>query len=285
MNVHEQMQERISMLLDGALSPEEETALRAHLAECPDCAAFYEAFSTLSSFVGGDLEEPPESLRANVMAKLRRDEIRRRSARGPARGWIGLAAIAAVLALVILVGPALRRSDLAANEAASYQASAGLVGKSFGVSGAGETGGAVSFDAAVPYAAAEEEPAEFEYAGEAAPAVPAEPVVVTTEDAAAAEAGIAPARQRNEAASHVYADMEEEAEPISMNELLLRLEGQSTELDLDALGLSPVYLIETDGGVLALYRYGGGLYFKDPFSGSVREAMCGEASLIAFLQR
>ena len=263
MNVHEQMQERISMLLDGALSPEEETALRAHLAECPDCAAFYEAFSMLSSFVGGDLEEPPESLRANVMAKLRRDEIRRRSARGPA----------------------LRRSDLAAKETASYQASAGLVGKSFGVSGAGETESAVSFDAAVPYAAAEEEPAEYEYAGEAAPAVPAEPVVVTTEDAAAAEAGIAPARQRNEADSDVYADMEEEAEPISMNELLLRLEGQSTELDLDALGLSPVYLIETDGGVLALYRYGGGLYFKDPFSGSLREAMCGEASLIAFLQR
>ena len=51
MNIHEQMQERISLLLDGALSPAEETALRAHLAECPDCAAFYEAFSALSSFV------------------------------------------------------------------------------------------------------------------------------------------------------------------------------------------------------------------------------------------
>ena len=164
-----------------------------------------------------------------------------------------------MLALVVLVGPALRRSDLAANEAASYQASAGLVGKSFGVSGAGETESAVSFDAAVPYAAAEEEPAEYEYAGEAAPAVPAETVVVTTEDAAAAEAGIAPARQRNEADSDVYADMEEEAEPISMNELLLRLEGQSTELDLDALGLSPVYMCADepeDPGARALIARG-----------------------------
>lgn len=282
MNIHEQMQERISLLLDGALSPAEETALRAHLAECPDCAAFYEAFSALSSFVGGDLEEPPETLRANVMAKLRRDEIRRRSARGPARGWIGFAAVAAVLALVVLVGPALRRSDLAVHDAASYQASAGLVGKSFGVSGAGETDGAVMYDGAMPYAAAEEEPAEYEFTGEAAPAAPRPPVVVTTEDAAAAEAG----QQRSAAAeANAYADTEAEAEPVSMNELLLCLAGQSTELDPDALGLSPVYLIETDGGVLALYRYGGGLYYRDPFSGSAREAQCSEAALIDFLRR
>lgn len=111
MNRHADCQELISRLLDEdtSLTAEENAALQAHIAECADCAAVYAAFSALSEAIGEDLEEPPASLRENVMADIRREEIRRRNRRR--FRWAGVAATAAVLALVIGFAPRLTQTS------------------------------------------------------------------------------------------------------------------------------------------------------------------------------
>ena len=77
----EQVQELISRMLDEELTPTEAEVLRRHRESCPDCAAMYAAFHALSESLSQDLEEPPASLRENVMAELRREEIRQKHSR------------------------------------------------------------------------------------------------------------------------------------------------------------------------------------------------------------
>ncbi len=93
----EQVQERISLLLDGALSEAEEAAVRAHLQECADCRRFHEALAAFSDALRGDQPAPPETLHENVMAALRREAIKRRHTRLRRV----LLSAAAVLALVV----------------------------------------------------------------------------------------------------------------------------------------------------------------------------------------
>ena len=75
----ENYQELISRMVDGDLSAREEADLARHIETCPDCAALFQAFSALSHRIGEDLEESPFDLRDNVMAEIRREEIRRRN--------------------------------------------------------------------------------------------------------------------------------------------------------------------------------------------------------------
>ena len=93
----QQVQERISLLLDGALSEAEEAAVRAHLPECADCRRFHEALAAFSDALRDDQLEPPETLHENVMAALRREAIKRRHTRLRR----ALLSAAAVLALVV----------------------------------------------------------------------------------------------------------------------------------------------------------------------------------------
>ena len=53
----EYFRERISCLIDGELSKDEEAALADHLETCPECAAMYRAFKELSCIMEDDLEE------------------------------------------------------------------------------------------------------------------------------------------------------------------------------------------------------------------------------------
>ena len=76
---------------------------------------------------------------------------------------------------------------------------------------------------------------------------------------------------------------ENDGDKISMSELLFCLEGSETDLDLDELPLTLVYLIDTDGGIVEIYRYARTLYYFDPFSGAACEAGCSENDLIRFL--
>ncbi len=246
MNTHDDYRELISRLLDedAALTAEENRRLQAHLAECADCAAVYQAFSALSETLSEDLEEPPARLRENVMAELRREEIRRKNRRriSPA----AFIAAAAVLALAIGLGPRLLPPKAVGN-AYPPQAAAGTV-----------------------YAE------EAQYRSFAADSGTAN----TAEYAAAAAAPEAP-----EAQFDLDAPAEEAVEKLSLESLLLCLSGTESELDMDALGLSPVFLIDTDSGVLQIYRYGGRLYYTDPVLGTKYVAGCSEEELIAFLQR
>ena len=122
MNEHMRYQELISRMLDEELLPEEQDALALHLKDCPDCAALYAAFSALSESIGADLEEPPEGLRENVMAQIRREEIRKKNT--GRRHWGAYLSVAAVVALVIFAAPRLRMGSSAAPAVYSMAASA-----------------------------------------------------------------------------------------------------------------------------------------------------------------
>ena len=93
----EAMQELLSRMLDEDLDAHEQRELAEHLKNCPDCRAMYEAFSALSGQLRSDLAEPPESLRENVMAEIRREQIRKKNR----RPWRYALAVAAMAALVI----------------------------------------------------------------------------------------------------------------------------------------------------------------------------------------
>lgn len=124
MNRHAYFQELISRLLDEdtTLTAEENAALQAHLDECADCAAVYAAFSALSEAIGEDLAEPPASLHENVMAEVRREEIRKQNRRR--LRWTWVAASAAVLALVIGFAP---RASQMVSENGAAKLAAGMV--------------------------------------------------------------------------------------------------------------------------------------------------------------
>lgn len=100
MNRCEEYQELISRLLDGELSSEEQTALDAHIAVCPDCAAVCAAFHALSEALSSDLVEPPEALHENIMANIRRENIKKQNR--PTRRWRSLLAVAACFAVIVL---------------------------------------------------------------------------------------------------------------------------------------------------------------------------------------
>lgn len=98
----EQYQELISRMLDDDLSKAERSALAAHVKTCPDCAAVYVAFRSLSEQLGADLEEVPTAVHENIMAEVRRDSIRaRNSAHRSHRAWHTALTIAACLVLVV----------------------------------------------------------------------------------------------------------------------------------------------------------------------------------------
>lgn len=110
----------LSAHLDGENSPEEEAALQAHLARCAACREILEAYEAIDRGVARPEADPPEALHANVMAQVRRRARPRR------RRWLGIAAVAAVLALVIAAGrlPSLDRSRADASESAGPAARA-----------------------------------------------------------------------------------------------------------------------------------------------------------------
>ena len=95
----EYYREKISCLIDGELSPDETAELEAHIAECSECRALYDAFAAVSAALGGGMEEPPESIAPAVMQEVR--AIAGRKKRGV---WIKCLSAAACLALVVLVG-------------------------------------------------------------------------------------------------------------------------------------------------------------------------------------
>lgn len=115
-------QELISRMVDGDLSAKEERELSAHIASCPSCAALYRAFSVLSRDLGEDLEDAPFDLQDNVMAEIRREEIRRRN-RLPVILRTVLSAAACVAVIVgVYLGVSLTRG--AHLGVAAYQPSA-----------------------------------------------------------------------------------------------------------------------------------------------------------------
>lgn len=76
MNGCHEYQEMISRMLDDDLSRQEKDALAEHVKRCPDCAAVYVAFRSLSEHLGEELEEPSPDLHETIMADVRRESLR-----------------------------------------------------------------------------------------------------------------------------------------------------------------------------------------------------------------
>ena len=98
----EAMQAQLSALLDGALDAAETRQVRAHLARCPDCRAFYTAMQELSGLL--EPEAPPAALHAGIMARFdQRERVLARQKRlGRLRPHCSLAAAAAILVGTVL---------------------------------------------------------------------------------------------------------------------------------------------------------------------------------------
>lgn len=100
--------ELISAALDGALSPEEQAKLEAHLAQCPDCKALYEDLSRIhQSLLDLPPVEVPEGLTGRIMDAVAAEAARPKVVPLPqpkrsARPWQRWAVTAAAVAVVIL---------------------------------------------------------------------------------------------------------------------------------------------------------------------------------------
>lgn len=275
MDIHAHCQELISRLLDQdkMLSEEENRTLQAHLAECEECRLMYDAFSALSGFVGGEMEEPPAELRENVMAEIRREEIRRRNRR--AFRWTGFVAAAAVLLLVIGLTPRLLPRAADSAPAAAEMAAGALY--AMPAEEAVDAPRAFEDNGASQYAA--EEAYEEEYANDVEGTEIEDPNVTWEGDFVE----YVPEGTETDTGLDPYFDDAEE-EKLSMDSLLVCLGGVETTLDFQSAAMDPVFLIDTDMGVLQIFRYNRSLYFTDPYTGIPCEASCSEAALIRFLQ-
>lgn len=88
----------LDAFLDGALAPEEEAALQAHLDICPDCQAYRDAVLAIrDAFPTAEETEVPPGFADGVMAAIRLDSRKKRKTHW---GRV-LAPLAACLALVV----------------------------------------------------------------------------------------------------------------------------------------------------------------------------------------
>ena len=113
--------EKISRLLDGDLTEQEEAELRAHLRTCPSFREEYRAISGAAALLRGSLSEPPDGFSESVMTRIAAAPKRRRR--------VSRALLAACLALALLAGGAVglrrMRFGAAAEATVTEQADAG----------------------------------------------------------------------------------------------------------------------------------------------------------------
>lgn len=249
-------QELISRLLDEELTESEKAALAEHLAGCRECSALYQAFSAVSGAIQEDLEEPPEALHENIMAELRRGEIKKKNRLSrPVRAALATAACAVlVIAAAAGVLPNLRMGRTAASYTMSADSAASAV-----------------------------QPREAE---EKAKAAPAEAVAEEADEAPVLREAPSAGAADLEASSYQYSmdaavDAAEETvwtlpENWDLDALLALLDGQPA----GDLQLTPeqVYTLLTtaDGAeaVLTLYRQGTDLYYNNPADSRLYRTNC-----------
>lgn len=164
----EYYQELISRMLDEDISRDERAALAEHLGTCRECAAMYQAFSALSDTISSGMVDPPEELTDNIMAELRRSEIRRKNRRMPRqmKNFIAAAACAAVV-IAAVGGVAIVGSHR--NETAVYESRTSRI-SSGNISTAGEENASVEAPAPATEAPAAAQSVPDTAAAAAAPA-------------------------------------------------------------------------------------------------------------------
>ena len=100
----------ISRMLDDDLSGEERGELAEHVKRCPDCAAVYVAFRSLSEQLDEEPEPVPAGLHENIMAAVRRSGLRSISPeKRRQKRWRALLATAACFVVIAAAGLSLPR--------------------------------------------------------------------------------------------------------------------------------------------------------------------------------
>ncbi len=90
----------MNLSIDGLLSPEEEQALQAHLADCPSCRSLYRSYREIQDAIDEAEVEPPKGLRHSVMTQIREEKVRH-SPKGVLKR-MRFTLVAAVIALVVV---------------------------------------------------------------------------------------------------------------------------------------------------------------------------------------
>jgi anti-sigma factor RsiW len=113
-----ELDERLSALLDGELSPAEAAALRQEVSRSPELAERLAALAAVDEGVRGLPSRPvPTDLRARLAARLetaiaRTPDAARHTPRRPMRRWLAAAALAAAAAaLALLALPRAQREE------------------------------------------------------------------------------------------------------------------------------------------------------------------------------
>ena len=283
----EKYQELISRMVDGELTAREEADLADHIESCTACAALFRAFSAISEQIGGDLEDAPLDLRENVMAEIRREEIRKKN-RIPTifRAVMSTAACAAIVFGVYLGVTLTKKAQIST---AAYQ-DAPAAAEERMVLAAESAPEALETEEAAEEALPEEEPAPTPMP-DAAPAEAAEEPAAPMLGAGAAAAADEP---KEADADNVAAfDAKEEETPVwdfshwdlsLFRELLGGEEAGLTreELEPSLIGCAMV----RSGSELAefrLYALDETLYYYDPVRDAVFEAELSLAQWTEFL--
>lgn len=153
MNECERYEAMISALIDGELSGEEEAELRAHMADCPDCGAMYEAYFAVAAALRE--QDVPDTLHEGIMTKVRAAEKAGRTQRTIVRLRPILAAAACLIVLVGTVFALKNTVGFGRRDAKAAPAEAPMAPEMNGVYSAG--GSAANAPAAASASAAVEE--------------------------------------------------------------------------------------------------------------------------------
>lgn len=252
----EHYQELISRLLDEDLTVDEDAALKSHLESCAECRRMFEAFSAVSR-LAGETEEPPEALHENIMARIRRAEIKKKN-----RRLRPVLAAAACLAVVLLGAWGVRNTlfaekaaDLAAPMAAPAEAAraAMIPEEPESAEEAIEAPDAAILTESAP----EEKSADTDSRDEGA-----DMDVVVGAGYSCAETGGAPGE-------YAYLDTG------SFEELLTFLAGEPADVPEGSLRLLCTAVCEPRGEYVDIYESGEELFYTDSLDGQWYVCACG----------
>lgn len=92
--------ELLSLQMDGALTPEEQTALEAHLESCPDCRIRKEELLAAEAAFKDCQAEAPAALHSRVMDAVRQEAKQKKNSR---KQWFTVGIVAAAAAAVAIL--------------------------------------------------------------------------------------------------------------------------------------------------------------------------------------
>lgn len=252
-------QELISRMVDDELSEPEREDLQRHMDGCEQCRSLWSVFSGVSEALSSELEEAPEGLRENVMAQLRRDDIKKKNTARLSKPVRNI--LAAAACMVLLVGAAMGiGSRLNMSESAAMDMVSGAAAQSYS-----QTVG-------------EADMASRDMAQEAAPAAQAPDSGESEgldEEAASGMDSLDGSESLVAAQPEANGLETQKALNLDWSSLSGLLGGQSSQLSLEELSpyLYRVFSLKEEG-LVYIYQYQDEIYYYSDVSGEILKAAC-----------